>query len=194
MSKNQNIIFYSKSCKTCANLFETLNNERLLKYFKLICVDDCLTEISKQIRTVPTMLVYNVNKPLEGSDTFKWIEQLKFMKQQKLSQLKKDNDPVGWSNDEMNRLSDNFAYTENKSPEQKYFKLNSEKSNEIFTPPVMSTIKKHEQKKLLEQSKKTRMIQNDQYKHMAKQYHIDVLHDADLKQKLPNNIYNRRRH
>ncbi len=226
MKNNPNIIFYSKSCKTCANLFQMLETERLLKYFKLKCLDKIIDivrgisrslpppnntvenairiaestvrdksllndlKILKGIGAVPAMLTSKIAKTLVGNETFKWIEQMKFIKQKRLSQLKKDTGPIGWSNDEMNRLSDNFAYTDNKIPEQKYFKLNAEK--EIFTPPAMISIKKHEQKKLLDQSRQVRTHQEEQYKNAAKQYHIKVLQNANKNKHLSNTNHRRR--
>lgn len=71
----QNLLFFSKKCKTC-NLFITLcQQNKVLKYFQLIDVDDKITQYSeKGLKVVPTIIVKNLTKPIEGKNVFNWLE------------------------------------------------------------------------------------------------------------------------
>ena len=61
-----NILFYSNTCKTC-NMFMTMcQNNKLLKYFQLVCVDDKVKELAnKGLKIVPTIIVKGFSKPIE---------------------------------------------------------------------------------------------------------------------------------
>ena len=81
MSKNTqsnnppNVLFFSKKCKTC-NLFMTMcQQNKILKYFQIIDVDDKIKELSeKGLKVVPTIIVKGLNKPIEGKNVFNWLE------------------------------------------------------------------------------------------------------------------------
>ena len=81
MSKNTqsnnppNVLFFSKKCKTC-NLFMTMcQQNKILKYFQIIDVDDKIKELSeKGLKVVPTIIVNGLNKPIEGKNVFNWLE------------------------------------------------------------------------------------------------------------------------
>ena len=70
-----NILFYSNTCKTC-NMFMTMcQNNKLLKYFQLVCVDDKVKELAnKGLKIVPTIIIKGFSKPIEGKNVFNWLE------------------------------------------------------------------------------------------------------------------------
>lgn len=76
-TKSPNMLFYSRTCKACSDLLFLLKNEKMLAYFKLICVDDILDNIPKSITQVPTLLLTNINKPLVCKEIFEWIKTVK---------------------------------------------------------------------------------------------------------------------
>lgn len=67
-----NIIFYSRRCRMCQDLLVLLKNTNFLHYFSLLCIDDNIY-IPPEIKKVPTMIVYNINRPLVANEIFKWI-------------------------------------------------------------------------------------------------------------------------
>lgn len=81
MSKNSssnippNVLFFSKKCKTC-NLFITMcQQNKILKYFQMIDVDDKIKELSeKGLKIVPTIIIKGLSKPIEGKLVFSWLE------------------------------------------------------------------------------------------------------------------------
>ena len=83
MSKNissntpPNILFFSKKCKTC-NLFITMcQQNKILKYFQMIDVDDKIKELSeKGLKVVPTIIIKGLSKPIEGKIVFTWLESI----------------------------------------------------------------------------------------------------------------------
>ena len=76
MSK-QNLIFYSNSCDYCRDLAKLMAEVGVLNNFKRFCTDDPNIKIPSIIKTVPTIIVRGINKPLSGSDAFNYIKQLK---------------------------------------------------------------------------------------------------------------------
>ena len=75
MSTPPNILFFSKHCKTC-NLFITMcQQNKVLKYFQMIDVDDKIKELSeKGLKVVPTIIIKGLTKPIEGKTVFNWLE------------------------------------------------------------------------------------------------------------------------
>jgi hypothetical protein len=70
-----NILFYSKQCKSCNIFINQCHKHNILKYFKLVCVDERINEFKeKGIKIVPTIYKQNHGKPLEGKDAFIWLE------------------------------------------------------------------------------------------------------------------------
>ncbi len=74
---NPNLLFYSKKCKTCELFVNTCHNNGVLKYLKLICIDDNVGAYSaKGLKIVPTLIVQGNNTPIEGKNVFAWLEKL----------------------------------------------------------------------------------------------------------------------
>lgn len=70
-----NILFYSKQCKSCNIFINQCHKHNILKYFKLVCVDERINEFKeKGIKIVPTIYKQGLGKPLEGKDAFIWLE------------------------------------------------------------------------------------------------------------------------
>ncbi len=79
-----NVLFYSLKCKTC-NAFMTISqNNGVLKHFKLLCVDgNEKAYCEKGLKVLPTIIVKNITKPIEGKDCLKWLESILTMKSNK---------------------------------------------------------------------------------------------------------------
>ena len=74
---NPNLLFYSKKCKTCELFINTCHNNGVLKYLKLICIDDNVSSYSaKGLKVVPTLIIQGNNAPIEGKNVFSWLENL----------------------------------------------------------------------------------------------------------------------
>ena len=74
---NPNLLFYSKKCKTCELFINTCHNNGVLKYLKLICIDDNVSAYSaKGLKVVPTLIIQGNNTPIEGKNVFSWLENL----------------------------------------------------------------------------------------------------------------------
>lgn len=148
MNTNVNVLFYSRQCRLCANTMNLLQNEDLLQNFKLVCVDGQLDTLPAFITEVPTLIVSNNKQPLTGQNIFKWIESIKFLRQQKAENNNKriaeyninkqnhTNGPLAYLTSEMDGFSDTFAYTtcDNAIPHRFYECTNDNKEN-IFTAP-----------------------------------------------------------
>ena len=76
MSNKPNIVFYSKNCNASKNLLMIMKNINILNNFILYCIED--KKVPNGIKIVPTLLVSSINKPLEGVNAFKWVENIKF--------------------------------------------------------------------------------------------------------------------
>lgn len=74
---NPNLLFYSKKCKTCDLFINTCHNNGVLKYLKLVCIDDNISAYSsKGLKLVPTLIVQGNNTPIEGKNVFAWLDNL----------------------------------------------------------------------------------------------------------------------
>ena len=70
------IIFYSDKCKFCKKLFEYLEKNNLIEIFKLINIDN--TDVSHNIKIVPSIFDDQLNQIMEGKDAFLYLLNLKY--------------------------------------------------------------------------------------------------------------------
>jgi hypothetical protein len=184
-----NLLFYSRSCKTCEALIKLLQTENLLQHFYLICVDDKLSNLPKQINHVPTMIVKEQNKPLVAEETFEWIKKVKFLRQNMsnirnkmiqnnvFSKLNKSK-VKGFSDIEMGFDSDIFAFSKSDAPAlpQSFFGYKDESNNTIFTGPEQKKkISSDDQKKMLSDLQTKRHTQDKNYKTTAKKKQLEAI-------------------
>lgn len=86
MSKeNQNILFYSSvGCLYSEQILKKIKDEKLIDNFKLINVYELYKsgkQIPSEITETPTMIIYNIPKPLVGAEAFDWIDNHKYFYQ-----------------------------------------------------------------------------------------------------------------
>ena len=68
------VLYYSKKCKYSIELYNLLHSNNLIKYVKLVCVDEIDHQyLPKSITSVPSLLMQNVHKPLTGKELFSWV-------------------------------------------------------------------------------------------------------------------------
>lgn len=186
-----NMLFYSQACNTCKNLLILLQNENLLSNFKLVCVDDKLDKLPQNM-IVPTMTVININKPLVAQETFEWVKQMKFLRQQQIMDINKKiiqqnidysnkKGPIGYDDEIMAGISDKFAFTKGDEPlPHAYFGINEEDKNIIFTPPSeQNKMSKLDQSKLIKDIENRRTMQDSEYSFLMKQKQMEAVLNAE---------------
>jgi hypothetical protein len=195
MNMNTNILFYSKSCETCKTLLTVLKNENLLGNFKLICVDDTKV-LPTDLTRVPTMLVININRPLVAQETFEWVSQMKFLRQQQIMDINKKiiqqnttymannkKGPIGYDSEIMGSFSDKFAFAnENKNDPfpQSFIGIGDEDKNVIFTAPQeKDAISKTHHSKLIKEIEERRSVQDNDHLAYAKQIQMELVMKAE---------------
>ena len=188
-----NILFYSLKCEACINLLTLMQNENLLSYFKLVSVDNQYEKmLSMGIKAVPTMIVSTINKPLVCQETFKWVEQIKFIKQNKVMDINKKiiqqnmlnnsvkQGPIGFDEEIMGGISDKFALMKSDEPlPQAYFRVGDEDKNAIFTAPEQNKLSKDYQKKMIDDLKNKREIQDNEYITFNKQQQVNAVLNSE---------------
>jgi hypothetical protein len=195
-----NVLFYSKLCDTCRNLLILLQNENLLGYFKLICVDDMLNRLPPQITKVPTMCVINLNRPLVAQETFEWVKQMKFIRQQQVMELNKkiilqnvNNEskrgPIGFDDEIHSGISDKFAFTKSDNPlPHMYVGAGEEDKHSIFTAPKETQkISSIDQKKLIRDIEERRTKQDDDNAVNMKQKQMEAVIMSEKEKLLQQN-------
>jgi hypothetical protein len=181
MSNKPNIVFYSKNCNASKNLLMIMKNINILNNFILYCIED--KKVPNGIKIVPTLLVSSINKPLEGVNAFKWVENIKFLRKDNIS--KKEIGPNGYYNLEMNGFSDKYSQMNNEDAhDQSYHSLNKKKTNGIFTAPEKNKLNKDEYSKELEQIKNIRITQEKDIKNVMKKQQIAAIIKDENKNKL----------
>ena len=70
-----NVLFFSKKCKTCNTFITMCQQNKILKYFRMVDIDDKIAELSqKGLKVVPTIIIKGLTKPIEGKNVFNWLE------------------------------------------------------------------------------------------------------------------------
>lgn len=205
---NTNTLFFSHNCETCKKLIMLLRNENLLGFFKMVCVDDKLNQMPKNM-IVPTMMVVNLNKPLVAHETFQWVEQMKFIRQQQVMDINKkiiqqyntntqnqQKGPYGYSEEFLSGYSDKFAFTNSDNPiPHSYVNIHEEDKSAIFTAPQekkhATSNSKLEQQKKLKELEERRSGQDTEYQSSMKQKQLELVmqaeHEKLLQQQNRNN-------
>ena len=101
MNNSNNIVIYD-NCDKCQNMLKMLHNMQLLP---------CFTRINRsQQRISDSMarfghpyMIFN-GRHLKCNDIFAWLESINSRRT-----IQNDNGPIGFSQDEMNSISDNFT-------------------------------------------------------------------------------------
>ncbi len=199
-SNNSNItntLFYSQRCITCTNLLTVMNNEDLIRYFRLICVDNILDKLPQAITAVPTMIVNGVNKPLVAQEAFQWISQVKFIKQQEQSNKlinpqqnqAQHRGPNAYDKEIMGGLSDSFAFTKTDEPlPHAYFGINEEKNHAIFTPPSeKNSLSRKDQTNLIKDLESRRSVQDNELTTIMKENQLNIYKQAEMQKLMMQN-------
>lgn len=201
---NTNTLFFSHNCDASKKLIMLLRNENLLGFFKMVCVDDKLNQMPQNM-VVPTMIVVNLTKPLIAQETFQWVEQMKFIRQQQVMDINKKNiqqynintpnqpkSPFGYSEEMMSGYSDKFAFTksDNALPHT-YVNLNDGDRNAIFTAPQeKNKISKFDQQKITKEIEDRRNTQDIEYQSFMKQKQAEFVMQAEHEKLLQYNRNN----
>lgn len=190
-NNNMNVLFYSQQCHTCMNLLTVLKNEGFLAYFKLICVDTMLDKLPSNM-VVPTMIVVNLNRPLVAQETFEWIKQMKFIRQQQIMDVNKriiqqnqinsiQKGPMGFDNEIMGGISDKFAFTKRDDAlPHAYVGVGEDDKNAIFTAPIeQKKMDKSEQIRNIKHLEDNRNAQDNEYANYMKQQQLQAVMQAE---------------
>ena len=158
------ILIFSKKCQSCANLIVILRNMNLLLNFEMVCLEDVIAQnkqLPPNIKTVPALIMPELNSILQGKETFEWVEKIR-VNMIKMNMLKnvQQAGPNGFTNVEMGGFSDNFAYTMTDLPQPKSF-LPYGKDDEyaIYTGVEINKIGNKELDKLIKESESKRKEQ-----------------------------------
>lgn len=74
--ENQYILFYSQYCQHSQDFITALKKTEYHDKFLKVCVDDRTYKIPPTITIVPAIVIPEYNEPLQGDDTFSWINSI----------------------------------------------------------------------------------------------------------------------
>ena len=118
-------LFFSKKCQSCANLIVLMRNLDLLNNFEMVCFEDLIAQKKQpppNIKTVPALIMQDINLVLQGKETFEWVEKIRMnMIKTNMAKTAQQAGPHGFTNVEMGGFSDNFAYTHTDLAQPKSF-------------------------------------------------------------------------
>jgi hypothetical protein len=87
----------------------------LLLNFEMVCLEDLIAQrkqLPPNIKTVPALIMQDINVVLQGKETFEWTEKIRMnMIKMNMAKNAQQAGPHGFTNVEMGGFSDNFAYT-----------------------------------------------------------------------------------
>ena len=140
-------------CDASKLLISLMKSENIIMFFYTVCVDGN-KNIPPIIKSTPTILIKGISTPYVGSDAFTWLSKVKQWKinviMQKASAAQHQHmqtinnnltasttSLLGFSNAEMNGMSDIFAYLQNDNAmPHTYVDCKDLGTETIFTPPL----------------------------------------------------------
>lgn len=155
-----------------------LTNEGIISNFKLFCVDNRLHELPVHLKLVPAFIIKNENRVVEGADTFKWLNNYKYLNGS--APQKQEKGILGLVEGEMKGMSDQYAYTTvDKAQPKTYFGIGEEEKNAIYTAPDIGKLSKKDQSNMIRDLETTRKDQDKTYANNMKKQQINVILDND---------------
>ena len=81
----------------------------------MVCLEDLIAQKKQpppNIKSVPALIMQDLNLVLQGKETFEWVEKIRMnMIKMNMAKTAQQSGPHGFTNVEMGGFSDNFAYT-----------------------------------------------------------------------------------
>lgn len=202
MNKQINIFYYSRVSKLCLDLIRMMDNYGILNKFLLQCIDD-MNDIPKGLDRVPTLIVVGIPKPLVANEAVKWFNDNKPYLQQQGSDLQNkkllynitktmydQQGPKGFSSNELEGLSDNFAYSDENFnyAQPKTFCLYGNDGDVIMTPPKDGKLNSETQKNLICEIEKNQKKQDDECKVYMKQEQLNKIMQKERDELMKNHL------
>lgn len=208
-NQRMNLLFYLTKCVYCQNFIRILNNEGLIQYFKLICVDN-LKEIPSGITRVPAVITADTNKIYLADDAFKWLQTIKYLRQQQIDINERNrriiqynihknsqtlsSGPKEFLQSEMTGISDNYAYTHidiNKDIEmaqpKNFQQYNKNISEDVILTPMMEDQKISNLQKKIKDIETSREQQNKQFNEVMKNEQLHAVMRTEREKIMANN-------
>ncbi len=166
----------------------------LLLNFEMICIEDLIAQkkqIPQNIKTVPALILPEMNTVLQGKETFEWIEKIRInMIKINMTKNMQQTGPNGFTNVEMGGFSDNFAYTMTDLAQPKSF-LPYGKDDEyaIYTGIEIAKINNKDMDKLMKESENKRKDQEKSIGEIYENNRKDAILNYE-KQKIMSNFNN----
>lgn len=189
MVEHLNILFFSKQCNDCMTLIQLLQNENLIQHFKLFCVDGKYDSLPKYVQHVPTMIVNDIQQPIVGRGTFEWVNRVKFIRhqntmrnvhhmmvKQNLNNNQNKKGPISFCKEEMDSVSDNYAYKDiDCSMQQHFLGYKKEGDYAIHTYNEVGKLSEADLKSEIKKRKKVIEDEDKQSKVTAKQQQLNAV-------------------
>lgn len=185
-----NMLFYSRNCKTCNDLFTVLKNENMLSYLKLVCVDNILDKIPSNITVVPTLMLTNINKPLVCKEIFEWINAVKSFNSGSSASSTGTNKSIshGKLADVSGYTHDNLTHVTKDKDNNPYYDING-KVEPIVTPKLdTDTIKEKELENMILETNDERTKQTSFFSNIFSSQHEKILSN-NSKTSIKSNSY-----
>lgn len=127
------IVYYSNYCLNCKEFINILCKTPVYNKFTKVNVSEINVNIPPFVKSVPTIIVPNINRPLVGEEVFKWLDE---SSEKRINNIEQAINP--YHPDEMDNMGDNYSYLDFNDTEQPmehnfvYIKKGDQK---IETPP-----------------------------------------------------------
>jgi hypothetical protein len=147
------------------------------------------------------MIVNEINKPLVGQETFKYVNTVKMMNDknwvdnkhkltmQNIMMNNGKKDYIGYDTNEMAGFSDNFAYTKTDNAQPHSYVQLDAKTSSIFTAPKDNKkLSKEEQNRAIKEIQEKRDKQDDFYKTEMEKDQQHKVYISKLKDSMPEHV------
>lgn len=182
------ILFYSTKCDSCKSFIKILNNENLINIFKCINVDKInIEKLSKMgIKNVPTIIIKGqngVSSLYECINAFTWLDNI--IKYRRSTLIKKNNDIQlniidGYKTEELNGISDQYAYLQTDVAQPKSFlPYGKDDQYRIMTIPTNMNDKldSRDQQELIDKLETIRNSQTNELKNIMEKNQLEIINN-----------------
>ena len=127
---NKYILFFSEKCKYCQQFLNQLKQTKFYNLFVRISIHDSQIKLPPKLKTVPTIIVPTLQKPLEGNEVFSWLQQQQPQRQQHTQQQQPQRQQ--YTQQQPQRKSVSFTNSQPQRPKRQVSKRPD------FTKPIES--------------------------------------------------------
>lgn len=129
---NKSMLFVSRYCPHSKQFLDIFETHEISKTFEIYFIEDNIDNLPSFVKSVPTLHIPILEKPLVGSDSFAWLKKItkdisidvKETPIQKVENIVEENKGIkDFDNTMSGGYSDDFSFIHNENPQKHSFEF-----------------------------------------------------------------------